>query len=193
MKQITLCIAVSATCLLASCGGSTHSESPAAKKPAPFAVHTSIQDIMNHQVEPAAEALWESVSTSISAEGVEEKRPDTDEEWFALRSHAITLMEAPNLLVMEGRRVLLPGQAMADEGVQGVIAASEVQAKLENERATFVQLAQLLHTVSADMLKAIDARDVQGVLNAGEAIDAACESCHMTFWYPNQVIPELPN
>lgn len=42
------------------------------------------------------------------------------------------------------------------------------------------------------MLRAVDAKDIQGMLNAGEAIDEACESCHMVFWYPNQVIPEPP-
>jgi hypothetical protein len=165
------------------------SNAPAAS---PFRVTTSIQDIMGHQIEPAAEALWNSVSTTISAEGVDEKRPQSDKEWFALRSHAITLMEATNLLVVDGRQVLLPGQTMADEGVQGVLPATEVQAKIDANRAQFVQFSHLLHRVSADMLKAIDAKNIQGMLDAGEAIDAACESCHMTFWYPNQVIPEFP-
>jgi cytochrome c556 len=110
-----------------------------------------------------------------------------------MRSHAITLMESTNLLVMNGRKVLSPGQTMADEGVQGVISATEVQAKIDTNHEQFVQFSHSLHDVSADMLKAIDARNVQGMLDAGEAIDAACESCHMTFWYPNQVIPEFPD
>jgi hypothetical protein len=30
------------------------------------------------------------------------------------------------------------------------------------------------------------------MMNAGAAMDGVCESCHLTFWYPNQVIPPLP-
>ena len=28
-----------------------------------------------------------------------------------------------------------------------------------------------------------------GVLNVGEEIDNACESCHLVYWYPDQKIP----
>jgi len=35
-------------------------------------------------------------------------------------------------------------------------------------------------------LKAIDARNAEELSNAGGEIDAACESCHLTFWYPNE-------
>jgi hypothetical protein len=30
------------------------------------------------------------------------------------------------------------------------------------------------------------------MMNAGSAMDTVCENCHLTFWYPKQVIPELP-
>ena len=146
---------------------------------------------MSFEIEPSAEALWESVSTTVSAEGTEEKRPQTDEEWRQMRRHAITLIEAANLLMMDGRKILAPGQAMADEGVQGVLAATEVQAKIDADHPSFVQMAALLQGTGEQMLRAVEAKNVQGMLDAGEAIDEACESCHLVFWYPNQVIPEL--
>lgn len=193
IKQSLLAIAV--LCSLSACGRRDDSKVEtrhAAGSPS-VALTTSTQDLMRHLIEPSAEAPWESVSTSVSAEGVEEKHPRMDEEWFAVRSHAVTLMEAANLLGVPGRKVIAQGQAMADEGVQGVISAAEVQTKMDSQHGQFKQFAQLLHSVSADMLKAIDTRSVQGTLDAGEAIDSACESCHMAFWYPNQVIPELAN
>jgi len=164
---------------------------PAKASPAPFKLSASIQDIMSFEIEPSAEALWESVSTTVSAEGTEEKRPQTDEEWRQMRRHAITLIEAANLLMMDGRKILAPGQAMADEGVQGVLAATEVQAKIDADHPSFVQMAALLQGTGEQMLRAVEAKNVQGMLDAGEAIDEACESCHLVFWYPNQVIPEL--
>ena len=33
------------------------------------------------------------------------------------------------------------------------------------------------------MGEAVDARDVDGLLAAGEVLDAACEACHKTYWY----------
>jgi hypothetical protein len=30
-------------------------------------------------------------------------------------------------------------------------------------------------------------------VKAGGVIDEICEGCHLTFWYPNQVIPSLPS
>jgi len=176
--------------------GCSRSDAPALTQNAAssdFKISASIQDLMLHEIEPAAEALWNSVSITVTEDGAEQKQPRTDEEWFELRGHAITLMEAANLLVMPGRKALNPGQVMADEGVQGVLPATEVQAKIDANHAQFVQFAHVLHDVSETMLQAIDAKNVQGIMDAGEAIDAACESCHLTFWYPNQVIPEFPN
>ena len=34
-----------------------------------------------------------------------------------------------------------------------------------------------------DALKAIEARDVKGLLNAGDVLDQACETCHRKYWY----------
>jgi hypothetical protein len=156
----------------------------------PFQISASIQDLMLHEIEPAAEGLWDAVSTTVSLDGIEEKMPRTEEEWFEARSRAITLLEATNLLVMKGRKILNPGQKMADEGVPGVLTPAEVEARFEANHDQFVQFAHVLRAASEHMLKAIDAKDVQGMIDAGEPIYEACEACHLTFWYPNQVIPE---
>lgn len=178
---------------LAACGRIEEPTKTSLEAAEPFQVSASIQDLMLHEIEPAAEGLWDSVSTTVSFDGVEEKMPRTEEEWFEARSRAITLMEATNLLAMKGRKILNPGQRMADEGVQGVLTAAEVEARFEANHEQFVQFAHVLHAASEQMLKAVDAKDVKGMLDAGEAIDEACESCHLTFWYPNQVIPEPKN
>ncbi|MDY6947905.1 MAG: hypothetical protein SXG53_19535 [Pseudomonadota bacterium] len=162
---------------------------PAASPAPPFKISASIQDIMNFEIEPSADGLWDAVSTTVTAAGVDEKRPQTEAEWLQMRRHAITLVEAANLLMMDGRKVLAPGQTMADEGVEGVLSSKQVQAGIDANRQQFVQFATLLHDTGEQMLRAVDAKHVQGMLDAGEALDAACESCHLVFWYPNQVIP----
>jgi hypothetical protein len=41
-------------------------------------------------------------------------------------------------------------------------------------------------------LRATDAKDPQALMMAGGGMEAVCEACHVTFWYPNQVIPTFP-
>jgi hypothetical protein len=43
------------------------------------------------------------------------------------------------------------------------------------------------------MLKAIEAKDSSAMLEVGTEMDGVCESCHTTFWYPNQVYPSAAN
>jgi hypothetical protein len=166
----------------------------ATSAPAPTSrITATIQDLMRYEVDPAADSLWESVSTTVTAKGTVEKQPRTPEEWEAVRRQAIILTEAGNLLAMEGRRIAAPGRKLEDEGIQGILTAAEAQQKIDSDHAAFVGFAQALHDVGAKMLEAIDARNPQGMIDAGEAVDEVCESCHMTFWYPNQVIPEFPD
>ena len=42
----------------------------------------TVKDIMDSLVDPSADTLWDSVETIISAAGIEEKAPHTDEEWW---------------------------------------------------------------------------------------------------------------
>ena len=37
-----------------------------------------------------------------------------------------------------------------------------------------------------EALRAIDARDLDAISEAGGTIDAACEGRHLQFWYPEQ-------
>jgi hypothetical protein len=38
------------------------------------------------------------------------------------------------------------------------------------------------------MLKAIDAKQPDAMVDAGETMDEVCEGCHLKFWYPNQAV-----
>lgn len=187
---------------LLALAGCQKSPDPASAVPAPAAtpapavtprITATIQDLMKYEVDPAADSLWESVSTTVTAKGTVEKQPRTPEEWEAVRRQAIILAEAGNLLAMEGRRIAAPGKKLEDEGIQGILTAAEAQQKIDSDHAAFVGFAQALHDVGAKMLEAIDARNPQGMVDAGETLDEVCEICHMTFWYPNQVIPEFPD
>ena len=165
---------------------------PPAPAQQPFRITASIQELMDAVIDPAADALWDSVGITVSAKGTEMRHPRSDEQWQEARRHAIALIEGTNLLIMDGRKLVAPGSAVLDQNTQGVVSATEGQELLDSQHQTFVQFSRALHDVGEQMLKAIDAKDPAGMMSAGAAMDGICENCHLKFWYPHQVIPELP-
>ena len=141
---------------------------------------------MDAEVDPSADVLWDSVGFISTAAGTEDRQPRTDEEWKAVRRSAITLIEATNLLSMEGRRVAATD---SPPGAAGELSPAEIQRHVDATHASFVQFAQALRAAGLKALAAIDAKDPQALMDAGGTIDEACEACHVTYWYPNQKVP----
>src|SRR5262245_43650331 len=91
--------------------------SRAKPEPPPFRPTATIKDIMDSMVDPSADVLWESVATIVSAAGTEERQPRTDEEWANVHRRAVELVEATNLLLIEGRHVAKPGEKSENPGI----------------------------------------------------------------------------
>jgi len=140
---------------------------------------------MDSTVDPAADGLWNSVASISSKAGMEEKQPRTDEEWAAVRRHAITLMESMNLVVMKGRHAAPPGT----QAEEGELTPDEIEQHIAANREALVSFAKALRASVQGALSAIDKKDVAGLFKSGGDIDEACESCHVVFWYPNQKVP----
>src|SRR5258708_30613112 len=68
----------------------------------------TIKDIMDSMVEPSGDFVFESVQEISDEHGITEKAPKTDAEWLEVRHHLYVLMEAPNLIAMEGRKAARP-------------------------------------------------------------------------------------
>jgi hypothetical protein len=168
---------------------------PASPLPAapPFLLKASIQELMDAVIDPSADALWDSVSITQTKKGTVFHQPHSDEEWQEARRHAIALIEGTNLLIMDGRKLVAPGSAVLDQGTSGVLSSEEGEKVFDSKHAAFVQFARALREAGEQMLASIDKKDSAGMMNAGAAMDGICESCHLTFWYPNQVIPPLPD
>jgi hypothetical protein len=155
----------------------------------PYRPTASIQDLMLAQIDFNADILWESVAVISTEKGTEERHPRTDEEWQTVRNHAIALMEGANLLMIPGRKVVHEGKVLQDSDVEGILKAEEIQALIDGDHAAFASRALALHDAAAGALKAIDAKDVNGLSEIGGVIDEACEQCHTKYWYPNQPLP----
>jgi hypothetical protein len=165
----------------------------AAKSAIPFKLVAGITDIMRYEVDPSADALWDSVGTYVDKKGTENRQPHTPEQWALMRGHALRLAEAANLLMMEGRQVAIAGHDVEDSGTPGNLTAAQAQAAIDKDRAVFVGFAQALGDVAAQMVKATGDKNPAVLLESGAALDEVCEGCHLKFWYPGQKIPSFPN
>jgi cytochrome c556 len=194
--SVTRCVALwsalISVLMSAACARSTPADASAKKSSASapeYQLTATIKDLMDSEVDPSADYLWESVSTTVSRKGIEELRPRTDEDWKEVRRHAITLIEAPNLLMMDGRRVARPGEASENPGIE--LGPEEIQQIIDGDRATFVERAHALQGAARVALEAIDRKDVDGLARAGDTIDKACEQCHLKYWYPPDAADRL--
>jgi hypothetical protein len=105
-------------------------------------------------IEPAADEIWDSAGTIITAEGRTELAPTTDAGWDDVRKHAAILAEAANLL-------MLPGRAAGPD---------------------WIAYAQGLRTTARQALAAAEARDADALFEAGGQIYQACVACHAQYW-----------
>jgi hypothetical protein len=187
--------------LLAGCApkeASVTSQAGQAATPQPTPVSSlkpiaGVQDVMASMIDPAADFLWESVSTTVTRGKTVEKQPRTEEEWAEVRRQAIILTEGANLIMMDGRHVVKEGAKLEDHGTPGNLTAAESDKAIAENRAAFIAFSTALRDVGVQMLAAADSRNPQAMVDAGDTLDQVCEGCHLKFWYPGQKIPPFPD
>ena len=111
----------------------------------------TVRQLMLGMIQPSADAVWNSVSTVVDAEGVHENQPRTDEEWAVVAANAAVLIESANMLLAEDRAVDAGG---------------------------WVKFSNALRDSSKTALAAAEKKDAAGILSVGEVIYASCTSCH---------------
>ncbi|MRW90615.1 hypothetical protein GJ699_11510 [Duganella sp. FT80W] len=177
---------LAAFALLAACKPQAE---PAPVTAPPYAAQITLQDTMNHIIDPEADVIWHATGTVSTTKGVVEYSPKTDEDWEAQRRAALRLLEASNVLLIPDRIV---SQTPFESAGPGVYSSAEVQHQIDANRAAFNALALNLRAASQRLLAASDKRDVASLLELGDALDQACEACHKTFWYPAEKVPRPP-
>jgi hypothetical protein len=146
----------------------------------------TVRDVMKGIVDPNATAIWDSVGTESNDKGLVEKSPKTDEEWTVVERHALTLAEAANLLITPGRHLALPEEANYKSKPDAPeLTPTQIEQKIAANPAEWVKHAKDLQATAVKAMAAAKAKDKDGLLNVGEAIDNACESCHLVYWYPD--------
>jgi hypothetical protein len=144
----------------------------------------TVKDIMDDIMIPSSENVFNSVSSTAGPTGDVEKVPTTDADWADVRKSARLIVEAGNLLMMEGRHVAPASAKSEHPGVE--LEPAQMDALVAKNRAKWMQAAQGIVAAGMTALKAIDAKNVMALSDAGGDLDEACENCHVQFWYPNE-------
>jgi hypothetical protein len=178
-----LIVVLSVSALIA---GGCRSRQPSDASPR-YTTDTTVKDIMDSIIDPQADVLWNSVATIVSATGTEERAPQTDEEWAAVRRGAVQLVEATNMLLIPGRLVARPGEKSENPRIE--LEPEAIHKLIADDPAKWAQLVGGLHDAALPALMAINAKDVKGLFDAGDKLEHACESCHQNYWYPPSHAP----
>ena len=127
---------------------------PPAAAPAAFTPLLDTRQLMEWVIDPAADVIWDSVKSISTEAGTKEIRPETDEQWAAVRNAGATLAESGNLLLLKER---------ARDGKE------------------WVDSARLLVTNADKAIKAAQAKDAEALFTAGGDLYVACRTCHQQF------------
>jgi hypothetical protein len=135
-------------------GARTARATPAAAETKALPPVATVKQLMSAIADPASTAIFDSVQTNVTDKGTEEIEPKNDQEWDALGSSAATLAEMANLIQSEGRAV---------------------------DRGDWITMSQALTDASKKAMQAAAAKDKEGILDAGSAINLACDNCHTRY------------
>jgi len=114
----------------------------------------SLKQLMEWVIDPAADAVWESVKTIATEQGTREIAPQTQEQWDAVRNGAAMLVESSNLLTMHTRA---------------------------RDQGEWIAATRRLAGAAEKALRAAESKDAAGVFAAGGEIYDACSACHRLY------------
>ena len=127
---------------------------PPAPATPPFTTTLNMKQLMEWVMDPAADVIWDSVKSIITEKGTREIAPHTDAEWDAVRNAAATVMEAGNLLMIEGRA---------------------------KDNKAWMAAARRLSDAANQALKAAQAKNTEALFTEGGNIYKACSACHAQY------------
>jgi hypothetical protein len=178
-KSLRLIAAAALVFVIAAAGQC--SSKPAPPQPA-FTPIVSVEELMEHIVDPAANVIFDSVVTTATAQGIVETKPTTEEDWLKVQRAALVIAEATNLLKMP--RKIAEDDNGPQPGAGPELTPPQILAKIDADRAAWGKYVDGLRDVAVKGIAVAKAKDVNGVFDLGGALDMACENCHLEYWYP---------
>ncbi len=153
----------------------------------------SVKELMRDMIDPLADNIFDAVGTEITAKGTVETAPKRDEDWAKVRIGAVTLAEGVYLLKIP-RPFAPPGDENNSTGPDAPeLSPAQIHAKLDADPVLWNAKIEALRNVGLEVLEIVQKKDVNALFEAAGDLDAACEGCHIEFWYPGEktLLPKL--
>lgn len=147
----------------------------------------TLQGLMVSVIDPNIDFVWNSIATINTAQGTEERRPRTDQDWQEVKDHALIVLDGSKQLLAENIQVAAAHANTSSHPVE--LSAAAIQQLINTHRAEYTQRVSDLQQALHQTLAAIEAKNVDELEKAGGIVDQACEQCHAQFWYPNDKRP----
>jgi len=146
----------------------------------------SVKELMRDMIDPVADNIFDAVSIKQTAAGTVEKVPTTDKDWERIRMGAVTLAEGVYLLKVP-RPFAPAGDLNNSTGPNAVeLSPMAIRAKVERDPVEWNARIEALRNVGLEVLDIVKRKDVQEMWDASDNLDAACEACHRSYWYPGE-------
>ncbi len=144
----------------------------------------SVKELMESEIDPLSDNIFEAVGTSVTLQGRVETAPKTDDDWAKVRIGAVVLAESANLLKIP-RPFAPPGDLNNSGGPDAPeLSPDQIQAKVDADKPKWDKYAEDLRAVAVEVLDIVKRKDTAGLEAVGGKLDKACEKCHLEYWYP---------
>ncbi len=144
----------------------------------------SVKELMANMIDPIADNIFDAVWSEVTAKGLIDHQPKTDEDWDKVKTGAVSLAEGIFLLKIP-RALAPPGDMNNSTGPNPPeLSPTQIRAKIDKDPVLWEAKIQALRNVSLEVLDVIKKKDVKALFDASADLDEACEACHLEYWYP---------
>ena len=186
-----VCVSLFSACVVAGCSSKPAPSTPPAPARSPelwgdLKPVVSVKELMRDMIDPIADNVFDAVSIVVNKKGRVEKLPKTQEDWDRIRVGGVALAESAYLLKV--RRPFTPaGDVNNSTGPDAVeLSPDAITAKVEKDPVEWNARIEALRNVGIEVMDIVRRKDTTELWDASENLEAACENCHRSYWYPGE-------
>ena len=192
-RRVAAAALVVVGCAMAACSSPAPSSAAAKAPEAPspklwgdMKPVVSVKELMRDMLDPASDFIFDAVKIVYTKAGAIETTPKTDADWDRIRIGAVSMAEAASLLKIP-RPFAPAGDLNNSTGPDAVeLSPEQIRAKVEKDPVEWNARIEALRNVGLQVMDIVDRKATQELWDASENLDAACEACHKSYWYPGE-------